>query len=258
MTNLTLLCAELNTFDHAFDECKRLSKVTLPDGLRMIDAGAFVMCESLESIVLPKSIQKIAESAFYFCSSLPSIVLTDGVKEIEPCAFVACSSLTELSIPESVSVIGKGVIAACKALKHITLHNAQGQYLTSMLHDRRLYYLADNLFNADPPIVHIEDITALTAKYRVYAAIGFALDHRDCTDENGEKYLKYIKANAVRLASAAVEYRELFDLMLREQLIAAKDLEAFSAVIQASGQADLIAALQAYAEQLPAPKKRKQ
>ena len=258
LTNLTLLCAELNTFDHAFDECKRLSKVTLPDGLRMIDAGAFVMCESLESIVLPKSIQKIAESAFYFCSSLPSIVLPDGVKEIEPCAFVACSSLTELSIPESVSVIGKGVIAACKALKHITLHNAQGQYLTSMLHDRRLYYLADNLFNADPPIVHIEDITALTAKYRVYAAIGFALDHRDCTDENGEKYLKYIKANAVRLASAAVEYRELFDLMLREQLIAAKDLEAFSAIIQASGQADLIAALQAYAEQLPAPKKRKQ
>ena len=77
-------------------------------------------------------------------------------------------------------------------MKHITLHNAQGQYLTSMLHDRRLYYLADNLFNADPPIVHIEDITALTAKYRVYAAIGFALDHRDCTDENGEKYLKYI------------------------------------------------------------------
>lgn len=155
-------------------------------------------------------------------------------------------------------MIGKGVIAACKALKHITLHNAQGQYLTSMLHDRRLYYLADNLFNADPPIVHIEDITALTAKYRVYAAIGFALDHRDCTDENGKKYLKYIKANAVRLASAAVEYRELFDLMLREQLIAAKDMEAFSAVIQASGQDDLIAALQAYAEQLPAPKKRKQ
>ena len=97
-----------------------------------------------------------------------------------------------------------------------------------------------------PPIIHIEDSTTLTAKYRVYAAIGFALDHRDCTDENGKKYLKYIKANAVRLASAAVEYRELFDLMLRERLIAAKDLEAFSAV------------LQAYAEQLPAPKKRKQ
>lgn len=258
LTDLTLLCAGLSTFAEAFESCEHLSKVTLPDGLRMIDAGAFVMCESLESIVLPKSIQKIAESAFYFCSSLPSIVLPDGVKEIEPCAFVACSSLTELSIPESVSVIGKGVIAACKALKHITLHNAQGQYLTSMLHDRRLYHLADNLFNADPPIVHIEDITALTAKYRAYAAIGFALDHRDCTDENGKKYLKYIKANAARLASAAVEYRELFDLMLREQLIAAKDLEAFSAVIQASGQDDLIAALQAYAEQLPAPKKRKQ
>ena len=40
------------------------------------------------------------------------------------------------------------------------------------------------------PLCTSNDITALTAKYRVYAAIGFALDHRDCTDENGEKYLE--------------------------------------------------------------------
>lgn len=250
LTDLTLLCAELSTFAKAFESCEHLSKVTLPDGLELIDTCAFWMCESLESIVLPNSIKKIASGAFWHCSLLKSIVLPEGLTELN--GFEDCSNLTEISIPESVSVIGKSAFGSCTALKHITMHTAQGQYFATMLRSSVFPY------KFDPPIVHIEDITAIAARYRVYAAIGFALDHRDCTDENGEKYLKYIKANAVRLASAAVEYRELFDLMLREQLIAAKDLEAFSAVIQASGQADLIAALQAYAEQLPAPKKRKQ
>lgn len=248
LTDLTLLCAGLNTFAHAFKLCEHLSKVTLPDGLRMIDTCAFDGCKSLESIVLPNSIRKIAREAFGYCRRLTSIVLPEGLTELN--GFEWCSSLTEISIPESVSVIGESAFGSCSALKHITMHTAQGQFLISMLRGPNKPSV--------PPIIHIEDSTTLTAKYRVYAAIGFALDHRDCTDENGKKYLKYIKANAARLASAAVEYRELFDLMLREQLIAAKDLEAFSAVIQASGQADLIAALQAYAEQLPAPKKRKQ
>ncbi len=248
LTDLTLLCAGLNTFAHAFKLCEHLSKVTLPDGLRMIDTCAFDGCKSLESIVLPNSIRKIANEAFGYCRRLTSIVLPEGLTELN--GFEWCSSLTEISIPESVSVIGESAFGSCSALKHITMHTAQGQFLISMLRGPNKPSV--------PPIIHIEDSTTLTAKYRVYAAIGFALDHRDCTDENGKKYLKYIKANAARLASAAVEYRELFDLMLREQLIAAKDLEAFSAVIQASGQDDLIAALQAYAEQLPAPKKRKQ
>lgn len=34
--------------------------------------------------------------------------------------------------------------------------------------------------------LHLEDITDISAKYRPGAAVGFAEDGRDCTDENGK------------------------------------------------------------------------
>ena len=73
--------------------------------------------------------------------------------------------------------------------------------------------------------------------------MGFAEDGRDCTDENGKKYLKYIKSNAAKLAPLACEYPALLYLMIRERLIAAEDLDAVTAAMQATGNAELIAAM---------------
>ena len=79
-----------------------------------------------------------------------------------------------------------------------------------------------------PIILHIPDISDISAKFRPGAAVGFAEDNRDCTDENGKAYAKYIKANAAKLAGLAIEHLALFYLMLREKLISAKDLDAFT------------------------------
>lgn len=92
----------------------------------------------------------------------------------------------------------------------------------------------------------MEDITDVSAKYRPGAAVGFAEDGRDCTDENGKKYCKYIKSNAVKLVGLAVEHPALLYLMLREKLIAAKDLDAVTAAVQKTGNAELIAAVLNY------------
>ena len=43
---------------------KGLKKVTLPEGLREIEEGAFYLCESLEDVQLPESLQKIGTRAF--------------------------------------------------------------------------------------------------------------------------------------------------------------------------------------------------
>ena len=83
-------------------------------------------------------------------------------------------------------------------------------------------------------------------KFRPGAAVGFAEDNRDCTDENGKKYAKYIKANAVKLVELALEHPALLYLMLREKLIAAKDLEAVTNAVQESGNTELIAAMLEY------------
>lgn len=98
-----------------------------------------------------------------------------------------------------------------------------------------------------PIILHIPDISDISAKFRPGAAVGFAEDNRDCTDENGKAYAKYIKANATKLAGLAIEHPALFYLMLREKLISAKDLDAFTKAVQDSGNTELIAAILDYA-----------
>ena len=96
------------------------------------------------------------------------------------------------------------------------------------------------------PTIHIDDIGNVSAKYRPGCAVGFAEDNRDCTDENGKAYLKYIKANAAKLIGKAIEHPALFYLMLREKLITAKNIDAITEAVQQSGNTELIAALLDY------------
>lgn len=95
-------------------------------------------------------------------------------------------------------------------------------------------------------VLHIEEITDISTKYRPGAAADFAEDGRSCTDENGKKYCKYIKSNAMKLVGLAAEHPALLYLMLREKLIAAKDLDAVTAAVQKTGNAELIAAVLNY------------
>lgn len=94
--------------------------------------------------------------------------------------------------------------------------------------------------------MHIDDISKVSARFRSSAAVGFAEDARDCTDENGRSYLKYIKNNVVKLTRRAIQHPALFDLMIREKLIDAGDFEAVMNAVQKSRKAELIAAIQAY------------
>ena len=97
-----------------------------------------------------------------------------------------------------------------------------------------------------PITLHIPDISDISAKFRPNAAVGFAEDNRDCSDENGKKYAKYIKTNAAKLAGVAIEHPALLYLMIREKLITAKSLEAVTSAVQASGNTELIAAMLDY------------
>ena len=79
-------------------------------------------------------------------------------------------------------------------------------------------------------------------------AVGFAEDNRDITDKNGKKYAKYIKTNAAKLINIALDYPVLFSLMIREKLIAEKDLAKVTEAVHKSGEAKYISAIQVYAE----------
>ena len=219
----------------AFKYCNSLTSITIPDSVTSIGNCAFEYCTSLTSITIPDSVASIGESAFYGCSSLTSITISDSVTSIGDGAFSGCESLTSINIPDSVTSIDDMAFVSCNKLSDLTIPNVFGAELKRIL-------AKDSV----PAIHHIDDISSVSSKYRPGCAVGFAEDNRDCTDENGKAYLKYIKANAAKLIGKAIEHPALFYLMLREKLITAKNIDAITEAVQQSGNAEMIAAILDY------------
>ena len=236
LTSITIPDGVTSIGDNAFWSCSSLTSITIPDRVTFIGNSAFSGCSSLTNISIPDSVTSIGNWAFSSCSSLTNISIPDSVTSIGNWAFKGCSSLTSIIIPDSVTSIGEDVFTECENLQDFTCPSFFAKQLQTILPQTKMLI-----------ILHIPDISDISTKFRPGAAVGFAEDNRDCTDENGKKYIKYIKANAAKLAGLATEHPALFYLMLREKLISAKDLDAFTKTVQDSRNTELIAAILDYA-----------
>ena len=92
----------------AFEFCKSLLKMTIPDSVKRIEGEAFCGCQSLQFIQLPPDLQYIGKDAFRGCSSLDAVFLPSTVTEIACSAFQHCRSLRILNISDSVERMGSG------------------------------------------------------------------------------------------------------------------------------------------------------
>ena len=81
----------------AFYECKRLSSVTIENGLTVLGSQAFLGCVSLTSIIIPNSVTTIDDGAFASCSGLTSVTIGNGVTSINNQAFNTCINLTSIT-----------------------------------------------------------------------------------------------------------------------------------------------------------------
>ena len=82
----------------AFRKCRRLSVVTLPEGLLTIGDAAFSLCASLRQIQIPASVERIGVAAFCH-SGLVSIQFQGIPKVIEANVFEGCQHLKEIIVP---------------------------------------------------------------------------------------------------------------------------------------------------------------
>lgn len=99
----------------AFEGCKGLSSIVIPEGVAAINEETFSGCESLVSICLPNSVSRIGKSAFIDCKSLKNLDIPNSVTIIEDDAFSGCG-LTSIIIPDSVKELGEFVFGGCEHL----------------------------------------------------------------------------------------------------------------------------------------------
>ena len=107
--------------DYAFEDCRSLTSITIPDGITSIGKYAFRDCTGLTSITIPNSVTSIGVSAFYGCKSLTSITIPDSITSIGERVFYDCRSLTSITIPDSVTAIGEYAFHNCFGLTSITI-----------------------------------------------------------------------------------------------------------------------------------------
>ena len=108
----------------AFQFCRTLTSITIPNSVTSIGNGAFYRCDSLVSITIPNSVTSISGSAFSGCKSLTSVTIPNSVTSIEKEAFRDCLRLTSVTIPNSVTSIGPSAFKGCDSLVSITIPNS--------------------------------------------------------------------------------------------------------------------------------------
>lgn len=100
--------------EDAFWACSNLKEITLPSTITSIESGAFFNTPITE-FVYPQNIDNIPASAFGG-TKLTEFSVPDNVKEIDDGAFYNCTDLKKITIPEFVTYIGNDVFKNCRNL----------------------------------------------------------------------------------------------------------------------------------------------
>lgn len=146
LTNVTVPggIVEIGEFAYARSAART---VTVPEGVKYIDYGAFYHCDNLKTVRLPDSIENISPKAFQYTgyvldfldhitgtgdflvngSSLiayrgtgTEVNVPDGVKVIAGEVFKDHSEIEKVNLPSGLLVIGEGAFETCSNLKEVS------------------------------------------------------------------------------------------------------------------------------------------
>lgn len=82
-----------------------------------ISDRAFNNCRDLTAIDIPESVVSIGNFAFYNCVGLMSVKIPEGVISIGQRAFSGCMGLTKITIPFSLTELGDGAFSGCPLIE---------------------------------------------------------------------------------------------------------------------------------------------
>ena len=114
----------VTTLHGTFSGKKTVKKVTVPEGVRLIEYHAFHECTALTTVVLPSSLEEMTEYTFYQCTNLKTVSLDTAnskLTKIGRYSFAYCEKLTGFDIPSSLKELEEGVFFRCSSLKKIII-----------------------------------------------------------------------------------------------------------------------------------------
>jgi len=208
--------------ENAFDSCKGITSIVIPNSVTVIGKNAFAFCNGIKSAVVPflgtsranggtvvgigfdsatdititESVH-IADNAFAHCGNLKNITFMGEVTGVGHSAFSDCRSLETFNIPEGVTTIGSRAFWRCTNLKSITIPDSVaeiGNYafydcinLESIIIPDSVQSIGDSAFH---DCIKLNSITIPGSVIRIGESVFFdCINLEKVTLEEGLKYI---------------------------------------------------------------------
>ena len=98
----------------AFFNNNSITKLTVSEGIKNIEASAFGCCYSLEKVDLPSSLTTIDDCAFDRCVITDTLIIPEGVERIGVFSFYGCDMLRTVVLPSTIKMIDEAAFNDCK------------------------------------------------------------------------------------------------------------------------------------------------
>lgn len=158
----------------AFQYCKALTSVTMPNSLTNITDWAFVSCERLTNAPIGPNVVRIGQYAFDGCGALTTVDLPAGLKIIDDYAFRGCG-LTSLTIPPGIWGVGNSSFFECESLTSLTLTCGAGDLAFSFCTGLTNLTIAEGIYGVgNEAFAYCYHLTSITLP-STFKSIGYGM-----------------------------------------------------------------------------------